>query len=69
MEDDGGGGRAEHVEDSAHVVAFLLRALFAHFSDELQSDDLNDVAEGVELRDIGENKRDGARWRACNEHV
>jgi hypothetical protein len=46
-----------------------LRALLAHFPDEFQSDDLNDVAEGVELRDIGENKRDGARWRACNEHV
>ena len=69
MEDDGGGGRAEHVEDGAHVVALLLRALLAHFSDEFQSHDLNDVAKGIELRDIGENKRDGARWRACNEHV
>jgi hypothetical protein len=46
-----------------------LRVLLAHFSDELQSDDLNDVAKGIELRDIGENKRDGARWGACNEHV
>ena len=69
MEDDGGGGRAEHVEDGAHVVALLLRALLAHFSDEFQSNDLHAVAEGVELRDIGENKRDGARWSACIEHV
>jgi hypothetical protein len=46
-----------------------LRALLANFPDELQGNDLNDVAEGIELRYVGEHESDGTRGRALDEHV
>ena len=69
MKDDRRRGGAEHVEYGAHVVAFLLRALLANFPDELQRDDLNNVAEGIQLRNVGENECDGTCWSAVNKHV
>jgi hypothetical protein len=69
LEDDGGGGGSQHVEYCAHVVAFFLRRLLAHLPDQLERDDLYDVAQGVQLRDVGQDKSDSARGSALDEHV
>jgi hypothetical protein len=43
--------------------------LLANFSDELERNNLDDIAEGIQLRNVGKDEGDGARRGALDKHV